>query len=116
MPGVVRLNVKEASALVDLIESKGGNAEGLRAAIKDVSNPGNSKSSIFARDMFDEEYLEEMRAQSTIEHGTDLECLICHDKFDHLICGTCENCFREWMLSIKRSKNEIMASRRRPWR
>jgi len=102
MPGVIRLNVKEANALVDEIEHGGGNAEGLRAAIKDVNNPRNGRTSIPSTNLTtDEEYLEEKRAQSTIEHGIDLECMMCLDKFDHLICGTCEVCFREWMLSLK---------------
>jgi len=57
------------------------------------SNPASS--------VVDEEYLEEMRSKSSIEYGTDLECMMCHDKFDHLVSGTCEVCFREWMLPLK---------------
>jgi len=102
MPGILRLSVKEAKDLVDEIVSKGGNADSLRAAIDDVNNPGNNRSSIPASsNITDEEYLEEMRSKSPIEHGTDLECMICHEKFDHLISGTCENCFRDWMLPLK---------------
>ncbi|MBA7700751.1 hypothetical protein ES703_109474 [subsurface metagenome] len=101
MPGLLKLNVKEATDLADLIEEKGGNADSLRAAIDDIKNPRNSRSSVPAADIGDEEYLAEKRAQAEIEHGTDLECMICHDKFDHLISGTCEVCFREWMLGIK---------------
>ncbi|MBA7533536.1 hypothetical protein ES705_25776 [subsurface metagenome] len=101
MPGLLKLNVKEASDLANEIERQGGNADSLRAAIDDVKNPGNSKASIPATKLSDEEYLEEKRSQAEIEHGTDLECMICHDKFDHLISGTCEVCFREWMLDTK---------------
>jgi len=101
MPGVMRLNVKEANDLADLIESRGGNSDGLRAAINDVGNPRNNRTLIPAASITDEEWLEKTRAESTIEEGTDLECTICHDKFDHLICGTCEVCFREWMLPLK---------------
>jgi hypothetical protein len=28
--------------------------------------------------------------------------MVCHDKFDHLISGTCEACFRKWVLSTKK--------------
>lgn len=101
MPAIVRLSVKDATELADLIDERGGNSDSLRAALDDVKNPENSRSSVPATDIGDEEYLAEKRAQSEIEHGTDLECMICHDKFDHLLSGTCEGCFREWMLSTK---------------
>jgi len=98
---MLKLSVKEANALADEIERNGNNADSLRAAINDASNPGNDRTSIPVSSIDDEEYLEEMRSKSSIEYGTDLECMMCHGKFDHLICGTCENCFREWMLSLK---------------
>ena len=98
---MLKLTIKEATTLADEIESGGGNADGLRAAINDVNNPGNGRNFIPASTITDEEYLEEMRSKSSIEHGTDLECMMCHDKFGHLICGTCEVCFREWMLPLK---------------
>ena len=98
---MLKLSVKEANNLAAEIERGGGNADGLRAAIKDVSNPENDRSSIPATNIGDEEYLEEMRSKSSIKYGTDLECMICHQKFDHLVSGTCEVCFREWMLPLK---------------
>ena len=101
MPGILRLKVKEANDLADLIEEKGGNADSLRAAINDVKNPGNDRSFVPATNIGDEEYLAGKRSQSSIEHGTDLECMICHGKFPQLLSGTCENCWRGWMLSTK---------------
>lgn len=98
---MLKLSVKEATELAEEIERNGGNTDSLRAAINDVGNPGNSHSSIPATSITEEEYLEEMRSKSTIEYGTSLECMMCHDKFDHLICGVCEVCFREWMLPLK---------------
>ena len=98
---MLRLSVKEANDLANEIERQGGKADSLRAAVDDVSNPGNGKKTLPAAAIGDEEYLAEKRAQTEIEHGTDLECMICHDKFDHLISGTCEVCFREWMLGTK---------------
>ena len=101
MPGLLKLSIKEANDLADEIERQGGNTDSLRAAIDDIKNPGNSRSSVPATDIGDEEYLAEKRAQTEIEYGTDLECMICHDKFDHLLSGTCEACWREWMLGTK---------------
>ena len=98
---VVKFSVKEANDLAGEIESNGGSADSLRAAINDVNNPGNGRLSVPATDIGDEEYLAEKRAQTEIEYGTDLECMICQDKFDHLLSGTCEVCFREWMLGTK---------------
>jgi len=98
---MLKLSVKEANNLVEEIERNGGNADGLKAAINDVNNPGNHRTSIPASSITDEEWLEAKRAESTIERGTNLECMMCHDKFDHLICDVCEVCFREWMLPLK---------------
>ena len=98
---MLKLSVKEANDLADEIERGGGNADSLRAAINDVENPGNGRFAIPATDIGDEEYLAEKRGQTEIEYGTDLECMTCHDKFDHLLSGTCEDCFREWVLGTK---------------
>ena len=98
---MLKFSVKEANDLADEIERNGGNADSLRAAINDVNNPGNGRLSIPATYPRDEGYLAEKRAQSEIEHGTDLECMICHDIFDHLISDTCEVCWREWMLDTR---------------
>jgi len=100
MPALIHLSVKEANDLADEIEKNGGNADSIRAAVNDVANPRNGRTSIPATSTTEEEYLEDMRRKSAIETGTDLECMICHDKFDHLLSGTCEVCWREWMLGI----------------
>ena len=99
MPSALRLTIKEANDLADEIERMGGNADSLRAFINEVK--GNSNSSVPASNITDEEYLEGKRSQSSIERGTDLECTVCHNKFEYLFCGTCEGCFREWMLATK---------------
>ncbi|GAH77257.1 unnamed protein product [marine sediment metagenome] len=98
---MLKLTVKETNDLADEIERGGGNSDSLRAAINDVNNPGNGRSPVLATNIGDEEYLAEKRAQTQAEEGTDLECMICHEKFDHLLSGTCEVCWREWMLSAK---------------
>jgi len=98
---MLKLSVKEANDLADEIERQGNNADSLRAAVKDVSNPGNGNTSVPAGSASEEEYLAQKRSESSVETGTDLECMICGEKFDSLISGTCENCWREWMLSTK---------------
>lgn len=101
---MLKLSLKEANNLIGEIEKNHGNADSLRAAVKDVNNPGNGKTTVPTGSQIEEEFLAEMRAQVEIEHGTDLECVICHEKFDHLLCGTCEVCWREWMLETQPSK------------
>jgi len=98
---MLKLSVKEANDLAGKIDHGGGNSDSLRAAIDDVNNPGNGRSAIPATDIGDEEYLAEKRGQVEVEYGTDLECMICHDKFDHLLSGTCEVCWRDWVLAAK---------------
>ena len=103
MPGIIRLNNKDAIALAEEIERNGGNADSLRAAVADVNNPKNGHSSVPAAQMGEEEHVADLRSKSPIEKGEDLECMMCHEKFDQLISGTCEVCFREWALTIKRT-------------
>ncbi len=95
----VKLTIPEVDAMIRDIEASGGDAEELKKLRAQVAD--SKWLAKQAKPPGEEEYLEEKRAQSQVEHGTDLECMICHDKFDHLISGTCEVCWREWMLSIK---------------
>ena len=50
----------------------------------------------------DDDYVAELRGKSSIERGAGLECMICHQKFGQLFSGTCEACFRKWVLSTKK--------------
>lgn len=111
MPAVVRLSKKELIDLIESTEAASCDAACLRGLLAEVEEEERRRQParrevplrVEPGEMTIEEYLAEKRAQSEIEYGTDLECMICHDKFDHLIAGTCEVCFREWMLSTKRS-------------
>ncbi|MBA7516361.1 hypothetical protein ES705_08409 [subsurface metagenome] len=95
----VTLSIQEVDAMIADIEARGGDAEELKKMRAEISN---SKWLVkHAKPLGEEEYLEEKRAQSQVEHGTDLECMICHNKVDTLVSGTCEVCWREWMLSTK---------------
>jgi len=97
----VRLSLEEIDKMIADIEARGGDAEELKKRRAEVANTKWLAKQV--KPPGEEEYLAEKRAQSEIEYGTALECMICHDKFDHLISGTCEACFRKWMLSTKRS-------------
>jgi len=105
MSAEVRLSKKELIDLIEITEQTGGDATQLRELLELVENDArqHGASNHIKEKLSDEEYLKEKRDQSQVEHGTDLECMICHQKFDHLISGTCEVCFRGWMLSTKRS-------------
>ena len=99
---MLKLSVKEANDLAEQIESGGGNADSLRSAINEVNDAKNGHSSVPANKMNDEDHVQRLRSQSPIEKGKDLECLVCHEKVDQLIAGTCEVWFREWALATTR--------------
>jgi len=109
MPAAVRLTKKELIELIESTKDAGCDTACLRGLLAEVEEEDRLKKAARLgvplkakpEEMTTEEYIEELRQQSVIEHGTDLECMICHDKFDHLISGTCEVCFREWMLGTK---------------
>ena len=111
MSAVVRLSKKELIDLIESTEAAGCDAACLRGLLAEVEEKERIEKSARLgvppkarpEEMTIEEHIETLRQQSTIEYGTDLECMICYDKFDHLLSGTCEVCFREWMLSTKRS-------------
>jgi len=111
MSAEVRLSKNELIDLIESTEAASCDAACLRGLLAEVEEEERIEKSARLgippearpEEMTIEEYLAEKRGQSHVEHGTDLECRICHDKFDHLISGTCEVCFRGWMLSTKRS-------------
>jgi len=109
MPAAVRLSKKELIDLIESTEDAGCDTACLRGLLGEVEEVERRRKperpevppKVRPEEMPTEEYIEERRQQAVIEHGKDLECMICHDKFDYLISGTCEACFREWMLSTK---------------
>jgi len=109
MPTAVRLSKKELIDLIESTEAAGCDTVCLRGLLAEVEEEERLKKAARLgvplkakpEEMTTEERIEALRQQSTIEYGTDLECMMCHDKFDHLISGTCEVCFREWMLGTK---------------
>ena len=102
MARVMKLPIKEATELADLIEQNGGTALSLRAAISNIAKKSVGLQTIAANEISDEEHVKALRKQSPIEHGDGLKCMVCHDKFDQLVSGTCEACFRKWALSTKK--------------
>jgi len=109
MPGIVRLSKKDLIDLIESTEAAGCDTDCLRGLLGEVEEEERRRQparlevlpKVRLGEMPTEEHLEELRQQSYIEQGKDLECMICHDKFDHLLSGTCEACFREWLLTIK---------------
>ena len=96
----LRLNKKELTKLIEAQEAAGTDAAELRGLLADVEQ---DEHLVIGPRANDDDYVAELRGQSHVEHGTDLECMVCHDKFDQLISGTCEACFRKWVLSTKKS-------------
>ncbi len=103
MAGIMKISIKEATELADLIEENGGNALSLRAAISSITKKSVGLQVTAANEISDEEHVKALREQSPIEHGDGLDCMVCHAAVNFLISGTCENCFREWALSTKKS-------------
>lgn len=110
MSTVVRLSKKELIELIEGTEAAGCDASCLRGLLAEVEEeerlekPARLGVPLKARleEMTTEEHIESLRQQSFIEQGKDLECMVCHKKIDTLVSGTCENCFREWALTVKR--------------
>jgi len=100
MPAEVRLSLKELDELIKSVEAGGGDAEELKKRRAEISNT-KWLAKVVGKPLGEEERIAELRSQSQVEYGTDLECMICHGKFDHLLSGTCEVCWREWMLGTK---------------
>ena len=100
MPGRVRLSKNELIELIEVTEDAGTDATELRSLLAEDEQEERLKNT--EKQTNDEDYIAELHSKSYIEHGTDLECMVCHDKFDQLISGTCEVCFRKWALSTKK--------------
>ncbi len=111
MPGIVRLSTKELNELIEVTEAAEGDATELKRLLAEVTEDERPRKPESRREwplaaregrMTTEEHVEALRQQSFIEYGNDLECMVCHNKVTTLVSGTCENCFREWALTIKR--------------
>ena len=109
MPGIVRLSTKELNELIEVTEAAEGDATELKRLLAEVTEDERPRKPESRREwplaareggMTTEEHVEALRQQSFIEYGNDLECMVCHNKVATLVSGTCENCFRQWALSI----------------
>ena len=96
---ILRLSKNELLELIEAQEAAGTDATELRSLLAEVEQ---DEHFVIGPRANDDDYVAEKRGQSQVEHGTDLECMICHQKFDQLISGTCEACFRKWVLSTKK--------------
>jgi len=100
MPAIARFSKKELIELIETTEAAGNDTTELRSLLAEVEQ--DEEHIVIGSRPNDDDYVAELRGKSYIEHGTDLECMVCHDKFDQLISGTCEVCFRKWVLSTKK--------------
>ena len=96
----VTLTIQQVDKMIRDIEVGGGDAKELKKMRAQVADSKWLAKQV--KPPSEEERIAELRSQSQVEHGTDLECMICHQKFDHLLSGTCEACFRQWVLSTKK--------------
>jgi len=96
----VRLSIPEIDKMIADIEARGGDAEELKKRRAEVAN--SKWLAKHEKPLGEEEHIEALRQQSPIEHGKDLECIVCHKRVTILISGTCEDCFRQWALTTKR--------------
>ncbi len=107
MTAIARLSKKELVDLIEETEAAGNDTTELKGLLAEVeerrwqSARREAPPEVGAEEMTTEEHVEALRQQSFIEHGKDLECMVCHNKVAILVSGTCENCFREWALTIK---------------
>ena len=104
MPGIVRLSKKELIDLIEETEAASNDTTELRGLLAQVEErlEKPARRGVPLGEMTTEEHVEAIRQQSYIEHGKDLECMVCHNKVATLVSGTCEDCFRKWALTIKR--------------
>ncbi len=102
MSAKVRLSKNELIDLIESTEAMGNDATDLRWLLAEVEQGKRLEKPV--NQVTDEEHVEALRKQSTIEHGINLECMVCHEKFDKLISGTCEACFRKWALATKKDR------------
>ena len=109
MPAKVTLSLKELDELIEETEAQGGDAtefKKLRAEFAETQPRKPATRTVMQlgprEEGTTEERIEALRQQSYIEHGEELECMVCHNKVATLVSGTCENCFREWALTIKK--------------
>ena len=97
---VLRFNKKELAKLIEAQEAAGTDATELRSLLAEVEQ--DEEHIVIGSRANDDDYVAELRGKSSIERGAGLECMVCHQKFDQLISGTCEVCFRKWALSTKK--------------
>ena len=98
---ILRFNKKELIKLIEAQEAAGTDATELRSLLAEVEQD-EEHIVIGSRPNNDDDYVVELRGKSSVGCGAGLECMVCHQKFDQLISGTCEACFRKWALSTKK--------------
>ncbi len=99
-----RIDKKELPLIIHNIESRGGDASELRAILE--STPRR----VTTGDISDDDLVELIREDSTVEEGEGLVCSICGGSNPRLTSGVCDPCFRQWAISCKEG---YLSSRRK---
>jgi hypothetical protein len=97
------LTEKEAQALVQDIESNGGDATELKALLKDSAAPVPSVSAPL---LDDDAWVSQKWSEAKPTAGENLICSICHRPATELGAGICFDCFRPWALGCKPKKKQ----------
>jgi len=101
MAKLARVSLEELDVIINNLESKGEDAENLKA----LRNSHNHKSPNGGdNNIDDEEHVRLLMEQSPIQEGGDLRCQVCQAACTKLISGVCEPCFKGWALTTKRKR------------
>lgn len=102
---LIRLEKRDLPTIIENIERNGGDASKLRALLNDASlNGASGKYSLKAAigEVSDDELVEMIRKDSTVEEGEGLICSICPGTCSRLTNGVCDSCFQAWAISCKK--------------
>ncbi len=97
---LVRLEKRDLPIIIENIERNGGDASDLRALLDGVTVKHSLKTAISK--ISDNELVEMMRKDSTVEEEEGLICSICPETCSRLTSGVCDSCFCAWAISCKK--------------
>ena len=97
---LIRLEKRDLPIIIDNIERNGGDASKIRALLDGA--PGKYSLKAVISKISDDELVELMRKDSTVEEGDGLICSICQGACSRLTSGVCVSCFRDWAISCKK--------------
>jgi len=97
---LIRLEKRDLPIIIENIERNGGDASDLRALLDGA--PGSHSLKAAISEVSDDELVEMIRKDSTVEEGEGLICSICPETCSRLTNGVCDSCFQAWAISCKK--------------